>query len=123
MDKLFITIQIPTGIAETYAETFINNRNTDTNFIDTLQTDILTKANHRKTLEKIIKHAKAFKSALLDQSSLQHPSDTNIAKISSYRCQQQHTKQPDKSLKPCSDCGSHNHGQPGSNDCHTKCPA
>ena len=89
----------------------------------TLQTDILAKANCLRTLDDIIKHAKAFASALHNQSSLDHPPDTNIAKISSYQCQQQHNKQPDKSLKPCSSCGSHNHGQPGSNDCRTKCSA
>ena len=48
---------------------------------DTLQTDILAKANQLKTLEDIIKHAKAFESALRDQSSLQHPPNTNITKI------------------------------------------
>ena len=28
-----------------------------------------------------------------------------------------------KSTRPCPGCGSHGHGQCGSNDCHAKCPA
>ena len=32
--NVFIKIQIPADIAETYTETFINNRITETNFID-----------------------------------------------------------------------------------------
>ena len=38
--NVFINIQIPVDIAETYAETFINNRITETNFIDFTKEDL-----------------------------------------------------------------------------------
>ena len=46
-----------------------------------LQTDILAKANHLKTLEDIIEHAEAFEAALHDQSSLQQHNSTRSKNI------------------------------------------
>ena len=90
---------------------------------ESLQTDILAKANHLKILEDIIKHAEAFEAALHDQPSLQQQHNSHLAKISAYCRHQQQSKTPDSDTKPCSGCSSHNHGQPNSNDCHIKCPA
>ena len=45
---------------------------------ESLQTDILAKANHLKTLEDIIKHAEVFQAALCDQSSLQQQHNSHF---------------------------------------------
>ena len=39
-------------------------------FNDSLQTDILAKTNHLKTLDDITNHAEAYETALRDQSKL-----------------------------------------------------
>ena len=92
-------------------------------FNHTLQTDILAKADHLKTLKQIIAHAKAFETALRlrDQSKLCGPSDPSISKISDYR-KQRHIK-ANCSSSPCLGCGSQSHGPSGSNDQSTKFPA
>ena len=48
---------------------------------ESVQTDILAKANHLNTLEDMIKHAEAFEADLLDQSSLQQQHISHLAKI------------------------------------------
>ena len=85
-----------------------------------LQTDILVKANHLKTLGEIINHVEAFETALRDQSKLQSSSDVLAARTSDYQRQKsgEHHKP-----KTCSGCGSTSHGTPGSKDRATKCPA
>ena len=90
-----------------------------------LQTDILAKAGHLKTLEQLIAHAEAFETALPDQSTLNNTIDPqSISRISDYRRQSnRQTKPTNRSPRPCPGCGSHSHGTPGSNDRSTKCPA
>ena len=53
-------------------------------FNESLQTDILAKASHLKTLEDIIKHAEAFEAAMRDQQKLQNSSEVMAAR-SSYK--------------------------------------
>ena len=90
-------------------------------FNHTLQTDIPAKVGHLKTLEQIIVHAEAFKTALRDQSKLIGPTDPSKWKISDY-CKQSHIK-VNRASRPCPDCGSQYHGAPVSNDQLTKYPA
>ena len=52
--------------------------------IKSLQTDILSKAKHLKTLGDIIKHVEAFEAALHDQSSLRQQHNSYLAKIYAY---------------------------------------
>ena len=91
---------------------------------ESIQTDILAKASQLKTLEDVIKHSEAFETAQRDQIQLQGSSEVMAARMSDY---QKKKKEPNLSkpqtTRPCSGCGSHSHGQPGSNDRSIKCPA
>jgi hypothetical protein len=91
---------------------------------ETLQTDILAKASHLPTLEDVIKHAEAYEAAQRDQTQLQNTSDVMVARTSEYKRSKKTDKlsRPTKSF-PCSGCGSHAHGQRGSNDRSSKCHA
>ena len=91
-------------------------------FNESLQTDILAKVNHLKTLEDIIKHAEAFEAAMRDQQKLQNPS--------SYKGLQKPFPPKDgkppfhgSHKQPCSRCGSLAHGQKNAKDCPTRFPA
>ena len=79
---------------------------------DSLQTDILAKASHLKTLEDIIHHAEAYETALRDQSKLNEPADVFAARTSAYKKLKSAEKKisMQKSNRPCSGCGSLNHG-------------
>ena len=93
--------------------------------IDTLQTDILSKASQLKTLEDVVKHAEAFEAALRDQQTLQGSSEVMAARSSYKNQQQQHQRKMQQghrpsTSKPCSGCGSQSHGQA---DRQTQCPA
>ena len=109
---------------------------------ETLQTDILAKAESLTTLDSIIKHAEAFESALRDQAKMCDVSDVAVARLSSYAKQKR--AQPARlprvntytQLQPtasssgprfnrgaCAGCGSARHGMPGANDRASKCPA
>ena len=83
-----------------------------------LQTDILAKASHLKTLEDIIKHAEAFETALRDQQSLQ--GSEAMAARSSYKTQQRKPGNQQRKNIKCSGCGSLTHCNA---DRPTHCPA
>ena len=89
---------------------------------ETLQTDILAKANHLKELETVIKHAEAFESAQHDQTRLQTNAKVMAAWASNYQCQKKATC-IDKSTQPCQGCGSLQHKQQGVKDRPIQCPA
>jgi len=100
----------------------------------TLQTDILAKASLLKDLNLIISHAEAFETAIYDQSQIdrfdnnkQDPPAVYGARSSNYKRLQNrshsanpNTKQDIQHSKPCSGCGSTNHGAMNRS---TKCPA
>ena len=58
-----------------------------------LQTDILVKSSTLKTIDDVVKHAEALETALCDQSQLQHSTEANAVRVSSYRRQQQKNSQ------------------------------
>lgn len=96
---------------------------------DTLQTDILAKASHL-SLEDIVKHSEAFKTAMRDQQKLQL---SDLHAFRSSTCKKNHASSsndppappPSSGNKkhPCSGCGSLSHGQKGAKDRPTHCPA
>ena len=88
---------------------------------ETLQTDILAKAGQLPNLEDAVRHAEAFETAQRDQIQLQSNNEAIASRVSNYRKQKQ---QPaNKNTQPCSGCGSLSHGQPGTNNRATTCPA
>ena len=104
-----------------------------------MQTDILAKANQFKHLQDIIIHAKAFETALSDQSKF-HSSEihafhtkgpvppksntySSFSSTSTDSCNNFSFPRKANIQKKCSGCGSTAHSHPGSNDCTTKCPA
>ena len=87
---------------------------------NSIQTDILAKANQLKTLQDVIKHAEAYETALRDQTKIQQSAEASVAGISEYK--RNKTAQKSNANK-CSGCGSNSHGLPGSNDRSSKCPA
>ena len=92
---------------------------------DVLQTDILAKASQLKSLETIIKHSEAFEAAMRDQHKLQS-SDIHAFRSSTYKKNQSQAPNipdSDKKKHPCAGCGSLSHGQKGSKDRPTHCPA
>ena len=97
---------------------------------ETLQMDILAKADQLKTIEDVVKHAEAFETALRDQTLLQPTDKDHLYRISDYK----RVKNSSKFSKPlrdhqqqapvnCSGCGSTEHGTPGTFPRHTHCPA
>ena len=88
---------------------------------ETLQTDILAKADHLKELESVIKHAEAFELAQCNQTWLQSDAKVMAAQASNYQRQKKVTH-IDKLTHPCQGCSSLQHGQ-GAKDCSTQCPA
>ena len=56
---------------------------------ENLQTDILAKAAQLKTIDDIVKHAKAFETALRDQSQLHGSAEAHAARASSLRKRRQ----------------------------------
>ena len=98
-------------------------------FNESLQTDILAKASHLKTLEDIIKHAEAFEAAMRDQQKLQNSSEVMAARSSYKGLQKPFPPRDDKPpshgshKQPCSGCGSLAHGQKNAKDRPTRCPA
>ena len=88
---------------------------------ETLQTDILAKADHLKELESVIKHAEAFELAQCDQTWLQSNAKVMAAQASNYQRQKKVTH-IDKLTHPCQGCSSLQHGQ-GAKDRSTQCPA
>ena len=90
---------------------------------ESIQTDILAKASQLKTLEDVIKHSEAFETAQHDQIQLQGSSEVMAACMSDYQKKKKEPNLPKpQTTRPCGGCGSHPHGQPGSNDRSTKCP-
>ena len=85
---------------------------------DIIQTDILAKASLIKTLTDVIKHAEALETATRDQQALQQ-SEVMSARQSRYKRDNKGTN----NKRPCSGCGSFDHGQKGANDRPTHCPA
>ena len=99
-----------------------------------LQTDILAKSSSLKKLEDVVKHAEAFETAVLDQSTLNE--STEAMRVSEYRRQQRSLKskynppqRENKNPSPvkfqtqprkCTGCGSTRHGN---NNRSTSCPA
>ena len=84
---------------------------------ESIQTDILAKASQLKTLEDVIKHSEAFETAQRDQIQLQGSSEVMAARMSDYQKKKKEPNLPKpQTTRPCSGCGSHSHGQPGSND-------
>ena len=85
---------------------------------ETLHTDILAKVTQLKTIDDVVKHAEAFKTALRDQSQLHSFAEVHAACASSLhkRCQQQ------QQCQACSGCGSDTHGIAGTPTRHSHCP-
>ena len=83
---------------------------------EVLQVDILAKATTLTSMEDVVKHAEAFKTALHNHARLQDTSEAMAARASQYQ-QQKH--QSNKTF-PCSGCGSLSHN---SRDRSTQCPA
>ena len=82
-----------------------------------IQTDILAKASQLKTLEDVIKHSEAFETAQRDQIQLQGSSEVMAARMSDYQKKKKEPNLPKpQTTRPGIGCGSHLHGQPGSND-------
>ena len=82
------------------------------------------KASQLKTLEDVVKHSEAFETAQCDQIQLQGSSEVMAARMSDYQKKKKEPNLPKpQTTRPCSGCGSHSHGQPGSNDRSTKFPA
>ena len=91
---------------------------------ESIQTDIIAKASQLKTLEDVIKHSEAFETAQCDQIQLQGSSEVMAAHMSAYQKKKKEPNLPKPQIThPCSGCGSYLHGQLGSNDRSTKCPA
>ena len=91
---------------------------------ESIQTDILAKASQLKTLEDVIKHSEAFETAQRDQIQLQGSSEVMAARMPDYQKKKKKPNLPKpQTTRPCSGCGSHSHGQPGSNDRSIKCYA
>ena len=97
---------------------------------ETLQVDVPAKADQLKTIENIMRHCEAFKTAIRDHCQLQNHSEIN--KLSDYQKHKHKTlpshlppppSQPFKNRTPCSGCSSTSHGLPGTKDHATKCPA
>ena len=108
-------------------------------FNDTWQTDILAKANQFKHLQDITVHAKAFETALSDQSKFHSseihafctkgpvpPKSNTVSSFSSTStdsCNNSSLPRKANIQKKCSGCGSTARSYPGSNDRTTKSPA
>ena len=86
-----------------------------------MQTDILAKASQFKTLGDVIKHAEALETATRDQQALQQSEVMSARPQSRYRRDNKGT--PNNNKRPCSGCGSFDHGKMGANDRPTHCPA
>ena len=95
---------------------------------ETLQMDILAKADQLKSFEEVVKHSEAYETALRDQTLLQPTNaSSQVNRISDYRkikqgskfSKPQHTSAPES----CSGCGSADHGTRGTPPRHTHCPA
>ena len=97
---------------------------------ETLQMDILAKADQLKSVEDVVKHAEAYETALRDQANLHHPTnppDSQVYRLSEYK----KGKNANKFSKPlrqnppesCSGCGSTEHGILGTPPRNTHCPA
>ena len=87
----------------------------------TLQTDILSKANQLNTLQETVKHAKAFETALRDQTKLSNEPSAEIFSARDTTNRNTSVKFKPNCHKACSGCGSFNPGSPGSDDRTTKC--
>ena len=97
---------------------------------ETLQTDILAKADQLKDLEKVVKHCEAFEAALRDQSKLQDVADVQAARSNYQKNKKQVPTSSAKSQEAtgqqrlsCQGCGSRAHGASGANDRAEQCRA
>ena len=73
-----------------------------------------------KTIDDIVKHAEALKTALCDQSQLHSSAEVHAARASSLRKRRQQQQQQ---RQACSGCGSNTHGIVGTPPRHSHCPA
>lgn len=90
-------------------------------FNETLQAEILCKADQLKTLEDVIKYSEAFQSAQRDQHQLQKsPEVMAVRAQQEYKPQRFKPQNAQTQFKPCQGCSSKSHGQA---DRPKKCPA